>query len=169
MPAAVVDRILRRRKLGIGKRADRNADEGLLAAFLGVEQRGAADRAEAEREAAAMVADAHVFGRGAGDLVWCGVTGQRGEHAAGAALAGEAMADADAARLALNLDAQLAAGTGGGSRIHSVPLMQDAVSECEPRCLRSTRFFRHHILRPYSNLYPQNLQIFAAAFMYSAH
>src|SRR5262245_26981218 len=118
MAAAVVDRVGRRREARIGERADRDADEAIFVAFLGVEYVSSAYGTEAEAEAGAVVAGADVFGGGAGDGVGHGEAGERGEHAAGAALAGQAVADADAAWLALDFDAQLAAATGGGSRRH---------------------------------------------------
>ena len=62
MPAAVVDRIPRRRKIRVGEAAHRDRDMRLLVALLGVEQVRAADRAEAEREPGALVANANIFG-----------------------------------------------------------------------------------------------------------
>jgi hypothetical protein len=80
MPAAVVDRDAGRRKVGIGEGAD--ADRPLLVAFLGVEDRGSADGAEAEPEAGALVAGAKVFGRDAGDLVGRGGSAESRSSAA---------------------------------------------------------------------------------------
>jgi len=58
MPAAVVDRNLRRRKARVGKRANGDAHGRVLVAFLGVEHGRAADGAEAEPESGALVAGA---------------------------------------------------------------------------------------------------------------
>jgi hypothetical protein len=121
MSAAVVDGVVGRRKAGIGEGADGDAHGRVLVAFFGVEQVGPADGAEAELESGAVVADADVLGCGADDLIGGGEGGERREDAAGPALAGNAVADADAERLALDLDAQLAAGTGRRSRTHYPP------------------------------------------------
>jgi len=115
MPAAVVDRNLRRRKVGIIERSHGDSHGPVLVAFLGVEHGRAADRAEAESEPRALVAGAHVLRRCAMDRVGRGEAGERREHAPRPPLAGEAMADADAQRLAVDLDTQLAARAGGGS------------------------------------------------------
>ncbi len=80
-----------------------------------MEHRAAADRAEAESESRAGVARAHVLGRMARDSVGRPEARQRGEDAAGTALAFQAMADTDATRLANHLDAQLTAATARGS------------------------------------------------------
>src|SRR5580658_1364861 len=118
MAAAVVDGGARRRKRGIGESADCDRDAA-GDAFLGVEKVGPADRAEAKPERRALVADPHVVARSALDLVGLGEPCLGGEHAAGAPLAGETMAKAYGARLALNLDAELAADAGGGSGGHA--------------------------------------------------
>jgi hypothetical protein len=75
-----------------------------------MEQRGAAERTEAEAESRALVAGAHVFRGLAGDAKGLGKTRQGRKHAAGAPLAGKAMAYADAKRLAFDIDAQLPTG-----------------------------------------------------------
>ena len=123
VPAAVVNRILRRWEFGIGKGADRDADGGWLAAFFGMEHRTAADRAETKTESAAVVAGAHEFGCVTGNSVRRSERGQRSEHAACSLLAGQAVADADAERFVLNFNLQLAAEAGSGSGTHSIPLM----------------------------------------------
>src|SRR5690606_20100512 len=76
---------------------------------------------EAEAEARAALARADVLGGVPEDLVGRIEAGQRREHAAGAALAGETVADAHPGR-ALDLDAELPAGAGGGAARHGVPL-----------------------------------------------
>ena len=115
MSAAVVDGDSRRRKARIGKCPYGDAHVRLLATFFGVEHGRPADWAEAERELGPLVTDANVLGRIAKDSVRRGEAGQHGKDAARSPLASEAMADADSARLSLNFDAQLAAGTRGGS------------------------------------------------------
>src|SRR5690606_29783921 len=100
------------------KRANGDAHGRVLIAFLGVEHGRAADGAEAEPEPGALVAGAHVLGCGAMDRGGRGEAGERRKHTARPALTGEAMTHADAPRLAVDLDAQLAAGAGGGSGGH---------------------------------------------------
>jgi len=118
MPAAVVDRNLRRRKARVGKRANGDAHGRVLVAFLGVEHGRSANRAEAEPESGALVAGADVLGCGAMDRVGRCEAGERRKHTTRLALTGEAMTNADFAWLAVNFDAQLAAGAGGGSGGH---------------------------------------------------
>src|SRR5690606_7888986 len=102
--------------------------------FLGVEHGRAADRAEAEPEFRALVTRPHIFRRLAEDLVRRPEGCQRGEDAAGTALAFQAVAQADAARLALHLDAQLAAAARGRPGLH------DAASRpCSARALEGAR------------------------------
>ena len=109
MSAAVVNRNLRRWKLRIGERTHGDA-HGLVVADLGVEHGGTAHGAEPEQELRALIADAEILGRFAGYFEWRREAGERREHTTGTSLAGEAMTHADAARLALYLNAQLAAG-----------------------------------------------------------
>lgn len=96
MAAAVVDGALGRRKLRIGECADRHCHERALSADFGVEQVGAADRAEPESVARAPVADAQIFGCRTRDRIGRGEGSESSKDAAGATLAGEAVADADA-------------------------------------------------------------------------
>src|SRR5580698_5352743 len=118
MPPPVVDGNARGREGGIGEGPDGDRDTHIFLAVLGMEEVRPADRAEAEGEPRALVAGANIFGRLAEDPIGRGEAGQGGEDAAGSPLAGQAMTDADAARLALNLDAQLAARTRGCALIH---------------------------------------------------
>jgi hypothetical protein len=120
MPAAVVDRDLRRRKRGIGKRPHGDTHR-VVAALFGVEDGRPADRTEPEDESGALIADARVFSRSAEDLERSSEARQCGEDAAGPSLAGEAIADADASRLAFDLNAQLSAGAGSRSGGHAAP------------------------------------------------
>jgi len=80
--------------------------------LFGVEHRGAADRTEAKPESRTLIAGTYVFRGRARDVERRRETRERREHAAGAPLAGEAMADANAARLTVHFNAQLAAGAG---------------------------------------------------------
>src|SRR5689334_12953247 len=75
--------------------------------FLRVVDGRATHRAEPELELRAVIPGAHELGGLTLDLEGCVEAGERGEHAAGAALTGETMAQADL-RFALDLDAQLA-------------------------------------------------------------
>src|SRR5579872_5897557 len=78
-----VDRDGRRRKARVGEAAHRYRDASILVAFLGVEEVGAADRAEAEPEPRALVADPNVLARIAEDFVGRAEGGQRRKDAAG--------------------------------------------------------------------------------------
>ncbi len=114
MPAAVVDRNLRRRKARVGKRANGDAHGRVLVAFLGVEHGRSANRAEAEPESGALVAGADVLGCGAMDRVGAAkLASAANQLPSGADRRGNDRADF--AWLAVNFDAQLAAGAGGGS------------------------------------------------------
>ena len=110
--AAVVDGILRRREVGVGEAADRHRHIAVLDADLGVEQVGAADRAEAEPVLGAGVAGAQIFGGLAGNGVGQVEGRQRRKDAAGPPLALEAMADTHPCRITFDGDRELAAGTG---------------------------------------------------------
>ena len=118
VPAAVVNRNAGRRKARVGECSDSDA-HGPIVTFFGVKDRGPADRAEPESELRPLVADADIFGGGAEDLEWSGKAGECSEDAAGPLLTCEAVADANPARFALDLNAQLAAGARGGSRWHA--------------------------------------------------
>lgn len=117
MPAAVVDGNPGRWKIRIGKCPDGDAHAAALA-FFGVEDGRPADRTEPESEPGALVAGTDVFGGGSEDLERPGEAGQGREDAAGSLLAGEAMANTDAPRLAFDLDAQLSAKAGGCTGRH---------------------------------------------------
>ena len=104
MPAAIVDGHLGRREAGVGKRADGDADAPAYP-FFGVEQIGAADRAEAENEPGPLIAGADILGSRANDLVGSGKAGQGSEHAAGSLLASKAVAESDAGRRTLDFNA----------------------------------------------------------------
>ena len=65
-----------------------------------------------------VVTNANVLSCGAEDLIGRGEGGQRGKHTARPTLTGEAVAHADAERLALNFDTQLTAGTRGCPGTH---------------------------------------------------
>ena len=117
VPAAVVDRNLRCRKIGIRKRADGHADSANLP-FFGVKEISPADRTKPEPELRALIPCAYVFGSSTKDFVRRRKARQRREHAAGSSLAGEAMTNANAARSTFNFNAQLSAGARGGSGRH---------------------------------------------------
>src|SRR6267378_1259593 len=95
VPAAIVDRPFRRGKARVGKGADRHAHR-LVVTLFGVKHGRPANRAEPESELRSVVPDTHVFGGGAEDLERRSEARERREHTAGPALAGEAVADADA-------------------------------------------------------------------------
>jgi formylglycine-generating enzyme required for sulfatase activity len=95
-------------------------------ADLGVEDGRAAHRAEPEQELRALIADAEVFRGVAEDFERRREAGESSEDTAGASLAGEAVTHADAARLAFDLETQLAAGARSGSGNHRVILTRHA-------------------------------------------
>src|SRR2546421_2828962 len=101
MPAAVVDRVLGRGKAGVGEGSHGHGHPGAFMTLFRVEHGSAADRAEAESEFAALIANADVLGRSAGDLIGSGEASQRGKDTARSSLARKAVAHADAARLTL--------------------------------------------------------------------
>ena len=117
MPAAVVDRILRRWKVRISKRTHGDAHR-LIVPFFGVEDGSPTDRAEPEYELGSLIADTDVFGGGTEDFERSREAGQCCEDTAGPLLAGEAMAKADSSWFAFDLNAQLPAGTRGCSGRH---------------------------------------------------
>src|ERR1700761_5918191 len=90
--AAVVDGDMRGRETGIGESAGRHAHRALAETFFSVEEIGPADGAEAKAEMGARIAGAHVLARSAGNLERRREARQRGEDAAGAPLAREAVA-----------------------------------------------------------------------------
>src|SRR5688572_22079525 len=118
VPAAVMDRDLRRGETRVGEGAHRDADRGLLVTLFGVEERRPADRAEPERESGSLIAHTRKLGGSARDSVRGGEAGQGRKDDSGSALAGQAVADADPDRLPLDLAAQLAAGAGRRPRSH---------------------------------------------------
>ncbi len=99
MPAALVDRILGRRKVRIGQGADGDGHETPLVTLGGMIQAGPADRAEAEPEPGSLVASPDIVGGLPRHLVAGGKCGERGKDAARPALAGQAVADPHAERL----------------------------------------------------------------------
>jgi hypothetical protein len=86
--------------------------------FFGVKDVSPANRAEPESEPGSLIPDANVFRGGTEDFERSGKAGQGREDAAGSSLAGEAVANANSSGLAFDLNAQLPAGTRGGSGRH---------------------------------------------------
>ena len=109
MPAAVVNRNSGSRKLRIGERSHGNT-HGLVVAHFAVKDGRAAHRAEPEQELRSLIADAQILGGVTVHFERRREAREGGKDAARATLASEAIADADAARLAFDLNAQLAAG-----------------------------------------------------------
>jgi hypothetical protein len=109
MPAAVVDGNLWRWKLRIGKRSHGDT-HGLVVADLSVEDSRTAHGAEPEQELRSLIADAEVFRGVTVHLERSREARERGEDAARATLASKTIADTNAARLAFDLNSQLAAG-----------------------------------------------------------
>src|SRR5688500_12442566 len=114
MAATLVDRDARCGEIAIGEIADRDGDEVGEAAQGPIHGR-AADRAEAEGDAVAFVADALELGGGALRPHLRAIEARlHTERRAGALLAFQAMAHGEPHRLAGAGDAQLPAAAGGG-------------------------------------------------------
>jgi hypothetical protein len=94
---------------------------GFVVAVFGAKDVRAADRAEPEYEPGPLIADTNVFGGGSKDFEWSWEAGQRREHAASSALAGETVANANSFWVAFDFNAQLPAGTRGCSGRHRAP------------------------------------------------
>jgi hypothetical protein len=103
MTATVINRNLWRRKIRVSECSYGHA-HGLRIAIFRVKQGGPANGAEPEDEPGTLIANARVLGRSTMNFVGCGESGKRSEHAAGSALAGQAMAYADASRLTFYFD-----------------------------------------------------------------
>ena len=104
MTTAVVHRILRWRKAWIAERADCHGYPLVLVPLFRVEHGRSADRAEAKSELGTLITCSDKLGRHARYFVRRSQTGKRREHATGTSLTRQAMADAYALRLTLNLD-----------------------------------------------------------------
>jgi hypothetical protein len=104
MTTAVVYRVLRWRKAWIAERADCHAYPLVLVPLFRVEHGRSADRAEAKSELGTLITCSDILGRRARYFVRRSETGKRCEHATGTSLTCQAMADAYAFRLTLNLD-----------------------------------------------------------------
>lgn len=118
MSSAVVDGVFWRRKARVTEGADGNHNR-LLLSVIRMEEVASAHRAEPEPELATSVSRTDVLGGCTRDPVRRGKGGQCCEHASGSALTGQAVTDANAQRLSVNLDAQLTTGADGCSRRHS--------------------------------------------------
>jgi hypothetical protein len=120
MPSAIVYRVAGWRKVGIGECSNGDAYSTHLT-FLGVEEVRSAEWTEAEPELSPLIARADVFGGLAEDLVRGRKACKCCEDAARSLLAGEAMADADKARLTFDFDAKLPTVTRGCTGRHRAP------------------------------------------------
>src|SRR5688572_14405056 len=95
-------------------------------AFFCVKDGRPAHRTESKPELRALVAGTHVLSGFASHLVRLGKAGERSEHTAGPLLAGEAVTNTDAARLAMNLNLQLPTATRRGARRHRLTPCENA-------------------------------------------
>jgi hypothetical protein len=95
--------------------------------FLSVKDSRSTNRAEPELEPGSVIPNADVLGGGTRDHVRSGETGQRCEDTACSLLAGEAVANADDSRLAVNFDAKLSTGARGCSGRHRAPRWMSVV------------------------------------------
>jgi len=103
MSATVVNRNLRHSEIRVCKRPNGNAHRRIVTVFRMKDSRPA-DRAEPEYKPASLISGTNVFGSGSGDLVGGGEARQCCEDTARSLLAREAMANSNAAWVALNLD-----------------------------------------------------------------
>jgi len=102
----------------VGKRADRNG-HAVVETLAGVVHGGTARGAEVERALAPFITDPNEGLRNAGNGHRpCGKSRLRSEHAAGSALAGQTMANADANRVGRRDRRELAARATGSSGRH---------------------------------------------------
>jgi hypothetical protein len=108
MSATFIDRDLGLRKTRVSEGTHGDTRRRVFVTLFGVEHRCPAHRTESEPEPGALVADAHVFGGSAVNFIWSSEARQRRESTASPALTGEAVANANAERFTMNLDAQLA-------------------------------------------------------------
>ena len=120
VPATVVNRNSRRRKVRVGKRTHGNTDR-LIVTFFGVEDGRSADRAEPEYEPGSLIPDADVFGAGTEDFEWSREAGQCREDTTGPLLACETVTNANASWFTFDPNAQLSAATRGCSGRHRAP------------------------------------------------
>jgi len=132
MAAALIDRVARRPEVGIGEGADGDGDQIGRRLELPVNG-GAAPRTEMERERAAAVARPRPDGGLPLDPHLRPREPRLGtEHAAGAALARQAMADGDAHGIAVAGDAKLAATAGGVMGGHGTLPFSKSCQHCIP-------------------------------------
>jgi hypothetical protein len=108
MSATLINRDLGLRKTRVSEGTHGDTRRRLFVTLFGVEHRCPAHRTESEPEPGAPVAGAHVVRCSAENLIRSGEAGQRRENTARPALTGEAVANANAERFTMNLDAQLA-------------------------------------------------------------
>jgi hypothetical protein len=109
MPAAVVDGNLRCWKLRIGERSHGDT-HGLVVADLGMKDGRTAHGAEPEQKLRSLIADAKILRGVTVHFERSSEAREGSENTACASLASKTIADADAARLAFDLNSQLAAG-----------------------------------------------------------
>ena len=120
VPAAVVDGNLGWRK-GRVRKCTHGDTHRFRVTLLGMKDGRPTDWAEPEIEPGPLIAAANVVGCSTKDLERGREAGQGREDTAGPLLASEAVADANASWLAIDLNAQLPAGTRGCSGRHQVP------------------------------------------------
>jgi hypothetical protein len=110
MPAAVVNRNLWRWKLRIGERSHGDTD-GLIVTDFGMKDGRTAHGAEPEEKLRSLIADAKILRGVTVHFERSSEAREGSENTACALLASKTIADADAARLAFDLNTQLPAGT----------------------------------------------------------
>lgn len=103
MSPAIVDRVARSRKAGIGECPDGHPNTTKLTLFR-MEDGCSAHWAEAESKLGTLITGADVLCGRAEDPVWRRKARQRGKDATRSLLTSKAMADADNTRLTFNLD-----------------------------------------------------------------
>jgi len=120
VPPAIVDRVFRWRKAWIGK-GTHGDGHGIVSAFFCVEHVRSAYGAEPESEPRPLISGAYILRSRARDSVRRREGGQSSKDAAGSALTGEAVTNADAARFTAYFNAQLSASARGCSMRHGAP------------------------------------------------
>lgn len=111
MSSAFINGILRRRKVWVGERANRDSNPRLFMTFLRVKDIRPADRAEPELEPGSVVPCAYILGGNAENLIRCRKSCKGCKHTPCTTLAREAVTNTHSIGFTLNLNTQLAAET----------------------------------------------------------
>jgi hypothetical protein len=111
MFSALVNRIFRRREIGVRKCTDRNQHDSVIT-FLRVEYIATTNRAKPESKRSSLITRTDKFRSDARNLVGGSISGKRGENAPRSLLASKTVTNTTTQRLALNFNAELPAKAG---------------------------------------------------------